>query len=207
LAVGVINDALKGTYGNDAVRYSLLSAAVTTTLGALLFVWAARSIREDIKRVGVRIHGALARARMNNERPARLPRQVHMAQKQFLLLLLHGIGDVCRAEIIQAAFPNRHNRRIHEEVPIHVFIEFFPISIRVLAHRRPKSFALVRKVCRFPAGVCVTPYDQTPNPILYHPRRHLLPIRLVGIKLHMAMRVEVFHASNNITMPMLCPRC
>ena len=50
MAVGVINDALKGTYGNDAVRYSLLSAAVTTTLGALLFVWAARSIREDIKR-------------------------------------------------------------------------------------------------------------------------------------------------------------
>ena len=50
MAVGVINDALKGTYGNDAVRYSLLSAAVTTTLGALLFVWAARSIREDIRR-------------------------------------------------------------------------------------------------------------------------------------------------------------
>jgi hypothetical protein len=50
LAVGMINDALKGAYGNDAVRYSLLSAAVTTTLGALLFVWAARFIREDIKR-------------------------------------------------------------------------------------------------------------------------------------------------------------
>lgn len=39
LAVGVVNDALKGTYGAHAVRYSLLSAAVTTTLGALLFVW------------------------------------------------------------------------------------------------------------------------------------------------------------------------
>jgi MFS family permease len=50
LAVGMINDALKTTYGNDAVRYSLLSAAVTTTLGALLFVWAARYIRADIKR-------------------------------------------------------------------------------------------------------------------------------------------------------------
>jgi MFS family permease len=50
LAVGMINDALKGAYGNDAVRYSLLSAAVTTTLGALLFVWAARFIRDDIKR-------------------------------------------------------------------------------------------------------------------------------------------------------------
>ena len=44
LAVGMINDALKNDYGANAVRYSLLSAAVTTTLGALLFVWAARSI-------------------------------------------------------------------------------------------------------------------------------------------------------------------
>lgn len=50
LAVGMINDALKNDYGANAVRYSLLSAAITTTLGALLFVWAARSIRGDIKR-------------------------------------------------------------------------------------------------------------------------------------------------------------
>jgi len=51
LAVGMINDALKNEYGAAAVRYSLLSAAITTTLGALLFVRAARSIRGDIKRV------------------------------------------------------------------------------------------------------------------------------------------------------------
>lgn len=50
LAVGMINDALKGSFGVDAVRYSLLSAAVTTTLGALLFIWAASSIRDDIAR-------------------------------------------------------------------------------------------------------------------------------------------------------------
>ena len=50
LAVGMINDALRGAYGNDAVRYSLLSAALTTMLGALLFVCAARSIRADIQR-------------------------------------------------------------------------------------------------------------------------------------------------------------
>ncbi|MDE2379065.1 MFS transporter [Bradyrhizobium sp.] len=50
LAVGMINDALKGGFGADAVRYSLLSAAVTTTLGALLFVVAARWIRDDIAR-------------------------------------------------------------------------------------------------------------------------------------------------------------
>jgi len=50
LAVGMINDTLKNDYGADAVRYSLLSAGVTTMLGALLFVFAARSIRDDIKR-------------------------------------------------------------------------------------------------------------------------------------------------------------
>ncbi len=50
LTVGVINDALKGGFGVDAVRYSLLSAAVTTVLGALLFVWAAQFIRADIAR-------------------------------------------------------------------------------------------------------------------------------------------------------------
>ncbi len=50
LAVGMINDALRGALGPDAVRYSLLSAAATTTLGALLFVWAARFIRADIAR-------------------------------------------------------------------------------------------------------------------------------------------------------------
>ena len=50
LAVGIINDALTDTYGADAVRYSLLSAALTTTLGALLFAVAARSIRGDIRR-------------------------------------------------------------------------------------------------------------------------------------------------------------
>ena len=50
LAVGMINGALKSHYGADAVRYSLLSAAITTTLGALLFVWAAETISADIKR-------------------------------------------------------------------------------------------------------------------------------------------------------------
>jgi MFS family permease len=50
LAVGILNDALRSDFGNDAVRYSLLSAAVTTTLGALLFLVAARFIRSDIER-------------------------------------------------------------------------------------------------------------------------------------------------------------
>src|SRR6202023_2687033 len=47
LAIGMINDALKSAYGNDAARYSLLSAALTTSLRALFFVWAARCIRAD----------------------------------------------------------------------------------------------------------------------------------------------------------------
>src|SRR3954452_271213 len=50
LVVGMLNDVLKADFGANAVRYSLLSAAVTTTLGALLFVWAARSISADIRR-------------------------------------------------------------------------------------------------------------------------------------------------------------
>jgi len=50
LTVGLLNDALQPSYGADAVRYSLLSAAATTVLGALLFVWAARFIRADIAR-------------------------------------------------------------------------------------------------------------------------------------------------------------
>ena len=40
----MINDAFKNDYGANAVRYSQLSAAVTTMLGALLFVWAAGNI-------------------------------------------------------------------------------------------------------------------------------------------------------------------
>jgi hypothetical protein len=50
LAVGMLNDALRGDFGAHAVRYSLLSAAVTSTVGALLFIWAARSIRGDVER-------------------------------------------------------------------------------------------------------------------------------------------------------------
>jgi hypothetical protein len=48
--IGMIDGALRNNFGANAVRYSLLSAEVTTTLGALLFIWAAGSIRGDIKR-------------------------------------------------------------------------------------------------------------------------------------------------------------
>jgi predicted MFS family arabinose efflux permease len=50
LGVGMINDAIAPEYGAMAIRYSLLSAAVFSTLGALFFVWAAVYIRQDIAR-------------------------------------------------------------------------------------------------------------------------------------------------------------
>jgi hypothetical protein len=48
LVMGTLN--LKADFGANAVRYPLLSTSVTTALGALLFVWAARAILGDIQR-------------------------------------------------------------------------------------------------------------------------------------------------------------
>ena len=50
LAVGYLNDVLKAAYGAEAVRYSLMIAALATVLAALFFILAAQSIRADIKR-------------------------------------------------------------------------------------------------------------------------------------------------------------
>jgi MFS family permease len=50
LAVGYLNDVLKNAYGAQAVRYSLLIAALATVLAALFFGWSARTIRADINR-------------------------------------------------------------------------------------------------------------------------------------------------------------
>jgi MFS family permease len=50
LVVGYLNDVLKATYGAEAVRYSLMTAAAATVLASLFFVWGAQSIRADIKR-------------------------------------------------------------------------------------------------------------------------------------------------------------
>jgi hypothetical protein len=50
LLAGALNDVLKSDFGAQAVRYSLPSTAVTTMLGALLFVVAARWMRGDIQR-------------------------------------------------------------------------------------------------------------------------------------------------------------
>lgn len=51
LIIGMLNDALSGDYGPAAVRYSLLTASLTSMLGALLFAWAARFVRADVARV------------------------------------------------------------------------------------------------------------------------------------------------------------
>lgn len=50
LAVGYLNDVLKAAYGAEAVRYSLMLAALATVLAALFFILAAQTIRADIKR-------------------------------------------------------------------------------------------------------------------------------------------------------------
>ena len=50
LVVGYLNDVLKAAYGAEAVRYSLMVAAVTTVAASLFFLWGAQSIRADIKR-------------------------------------------------------------------------------------------------------------------------------------------------------------
>jgi MFS family permease len=50
LAVGYLNDVLQKAYGTQAVRYSLLIAALATVLAALFFARAAPTIRADINR-------------------------------------------------------------------------------------------------------------------------------------------------------------
>lgn len=49
LVIGVLNDYLKPDLGVLSIRYSLLAAALTSALGGLIFLAAARSIRADIK--------------------------------------------------------------------------------------------------------------------------------------------------------------
>lgn len=52
LVIGMANDALAPTFGAGAIRYSLLTGAATSTLGALLFWAAAAWVRRDIARAG-----------------------------------------------------------------------------------------------------------------------------------------------------------
>jgi predicted MFS family arabinose efflux permease len=54
LVVGIITDALFPMFGRNAIRYSLLSAAGASMLGALAFLVAATSLRDDMRRTGER---------------------------------------------------------------------------------------------------------------------------------------------------------
>ena len=51
LAVGVLNDALASSYGDEAIRYSLLLTGATSLWAAAHSLAAARSIREDLSAV------------------------------------------------------------------------------------------------------------------------------------------------------------
>ena len=50
LIIGALNDPLDSAYGTMAIRYSLLCVPAASLIGALFFVWAGRSVKEDIKR-------------------------------------------------------------------------------------------------------------------------------------------------------------
>jgi MFS family permease len=50
LIVGAINDHLNQSYGEQAIRYSLLCVPALSMAGALFFLWAGRYVREDIKK-------------------------------------------------------------------------------------------------------------------------------------------------------------
>ena len=47
--VGMMNDALAGTFGDEAVRYSLLLANFMTVWAAIHFALAARTLRHDLE--------------------------------------------------------------------------------------------------------------------------------------------------------------
>jgi MFS family permease len=50
LLVGVLNDSLKGHFGTEAVRYSMLIAVIAAVLAAISLLMASRYVRRDISR-------------------------------------------------------------------------------------------------------------------------------------------------------------
>jgi predicted MFS family arabinose efflux permease len=45
--IGILNDALKGAFGDQAIRYTLLMAPVSLALAGAMFFWASRTIELD----------------------------------------------------------------------------------------------------------------------------------------------------------------
>jgi hypothetical protein len=51
LVVGMLNDSLHAQFGSGAIRYSLLLIALLGLVGGVFYLIAARSLREDMRRV------------------------------------------------------------------------------------------------------------------------------------------------------------
>jgi MFS family permease len=45
--IGLLNDALKGAFGDQAIRYTLLMAPASLAISGIMFFWASRSIEQD----------------------------------------------------------------------------------------------------------------------------------------------------------------
>ena len=120
---------LKNDYGANAVRYSLLSAAVTTTLGALLFIWAARSIRNDIQRAKL--------IRIGRSWPLPIVLSAIFALEGFLPLL-RAFGAVCsRSQNIRRKRPKNHvDETISRNPRNHPETDRAYIFHHQMAHRR-----------------------------------------------------------------------
>ena len=64
LLVGVINDLLKQSYGEEAIRYTLLFMPIAMALAGVGFWWASRTIDRDA-------------AEASGEGPVEAPRGLH----------------------------------------------------------------------------------------------------------------------------------
>lgn len=50
VVVGALNDALRPEYGDGAIRYTMMIAAVTHVMACVFYFVSARTVREDIDR-------------------------------------------------------------------------------------------------------------------------------------------------------------
>jgi hypothetical protein len=50
LIIGALNDSLRGTYGDLAIRYTMLVAVAANALACVFYVLGARTVRQEIAR-------------------------------------------------------------------------------------------------------------------------------------------------------------
>jgi hypothetical protein len=48
VAIGAMNDALRASYGDFAIRYTMLVAVITNVVACIFYLIGARSVRRDI---------------------------------------------------------------------------------------------------------------------------------------------------------------